>query len=187
MKKLVSICVAFLDNLNKPFKSSSEYVFFNATLCVFLAVLILLFNIIVNLDIWNFAWRSLLSNISAYKDVAIFSFVSLVYVFFFIKRKSNNTLLTAFAIKFVSTAYMINMLFTTFSMLLMDKNILDVNKWGDILPYRYEYPYSAILLLMFVWWSTWYASLKQREILKEQEPNYKDLFDAIRSWLIKRA
>ncbi|CAH6850721.1 membrane hypothetical protein [Vibrio chagasii] len=182
-KKVISAVVDLIDSLDSPLKSSVSYIKLNSILCLSFAIIILLFNIIVNLDIWDFAWRALLSNISAYKDVVIFSFCSLVYIVVFLKRESNSTLFSAVIIKFVSTAYMVNMIFISLSMALMDLKILDMNEWGEILPYRFEYPIFAMIMLTLVWWSTWYASLKQRKVLKSEEPNHQDVFDHIRGWL----
>ncbi|PWF68113.1 hypothetical protein CCD93_13795 [Vibrio sp. T21] len=185
MKKLASFCVQFIDNLNNPLKSSLSYILLNSVFCISFALAILLFNIAINLDIWNVAWDSLLSNISVYKDVFIFSIFSLVYIFFFLKRNAY-TLFAAFSIKFVSTAYMVNMIFTTFSMFLINNKCLE-DRWSDILPYRHEYPFFAMGILVLVWWSTWYASLTQRNVLKRQNSDYKDLFDNIRAWFDKRS
>ena len=66
---------------------------------------------------------------------------------------------------------------------LLDYSVLDANKWMDILPWKAQYPYSAIILLSFIWGITWYSTLKQREIMKNEKTDYFDIYDQAIAWL----
>jgi Na+/proline symporter len=181
--KIYKIAHNIIEGFNKPFKSSAQYIAINVVLCILVSVLWVLLELLINADFVNFIWLNFWENLSHYKEVGVFLFVSVLYLFLYFKRANSEALLASLLLKFATTLYMINLMVITISKPLLDKSIIEGDKWFEILPYEAEYPFSAMLILTLLWWLTWYSTLKQREIMKAENPEYVDVYDRALYWL----
>jgi Na+/proline symporter len=180
-----SFALNVIDGFKSPLKSSIKYVAFNLAICVLLSFIWVLLTLFLNSEFAKFVWSDLWDNLRMYKEVGIFIFFALLYLAFYFKRANVKALFASIALKSVTTLYMINLMIVTLSKPLFDYSILDAEKWMDILPWKAQYPYSAFILLTFIWGMTWYSTLKQREIMKKENSNYSDIYDQAITWLRK--
>ena len=185
MYSLRKLALNIIEGFNSPFKSSAKYIAINLSVCALLSLIWVVSKIIIHSEYAQFAWLGFWENLMIYKEVGVFIFFALLYTIFYFKRANVKALFASIALKSVTTVYMINLMIICISKPLFDYSILDAEKWIEILPWKVQYPYSAILLLSSVWGMTWYSTLKQREIMKGRKTDYFDIYDQAISWLKK--
>lgn len=185
MNRLKRFALNTIEGFNNPLKSSLKYITFNLIICVLLSVIWVGSLIVINLEFMQFIWLSFWGNLIFFKEIWVFIFFSILYLIFYCRRANVKALFATIALKSVTTVYMLNLMIISISKLLIDFSILDADKWMEILPWKAQYPYSAIILLFFIWGMTWYSTLKQREIMKKENTDYFDIYDHAISWLKK--
>lgn len=185
-KFLSKIITNSIENFDTPPKHTRTYLIISLITSVLFALTIVLSTLFINSDFFNSTWDRFWENLIAYKEVIVYGFFSILYVVLFIYRANTETFIAAFIIKFITTAYMVNLLTITFTKILFDIEWITDEKWYELLPYKSHYPISAMFILFFVWGITWYSSLVQRKVLKSENPEHEDIYDNIKDWLNKK-
>ena len=181
--KIITLCENTLNNFDKPFKSTINYMLLNIFLCSAMAIAITLLTWLVYSDICINFLSIFFDNLKAYSGVIVYSFVCFTFLIFYMHRKNTHALITAFIIKLTSSAYMISLVLSSISKLIVDNDIYGTNDWVKHLPYEPYYPWAGIITLLMVWAATWYVTLMQRKILKKENPDYEDVYDKAKNSL----
>ena len=179
----------FFELLNHPFRSSIKYTALGIALSLLLSVLNILVVWFVNTPMFDLLafMKNIWHEIVVYNTAFLILIVAAFLLWSFFSKKTIQTIICAFAIKFVSASYMCFLFTVSLSNALIDSGWFENETWLNYLPYNGIYPMYSSIIIISMWAYTWYFALHARMKGKKltNNPSDRDLIDVATNYLKK--
>ncbi|MFY8328121.1 hypothetical protein [Pseudoalteromonas sp. ZZD1] len=163
----------FLSNYFKsydtPFDNAWKYTLIGLLFSLCLSVVSIFLIWFLNTPIFDFKGFlfKIIEELIKFKAPIILAIVSILFLCSVFTKNTGRTILYAFAIKLVTSSYLVLLITICISTAIV-KNSFFEGEWLFKLPFSSEYPIMTVLLIIAIWFSTWYMALRMRLKRKEQ-------------------